>query len=204
MKVKSESEVAQSCPTLGDPMDYAYQAPPSMGFSRQEYWSGVPLPFVTKIFYFCLISILSYHLPINLFISQILAQLRLTRHYKRIWGYNWEQKPIQSDLYGTQSLYVHSPTGGSQSHCSLPSVPSLESPMIYLFFFFSFAFLKKICNFPKCFALFSFMPCTKESRFWQLIALLSSCISVTLSFPKPTFPSQFLTLPPTQLLKLET
>ena len=23
----------------------AYQAPPSMGFSRQEYWSGVPLPF---------------------------------------------------------------------------------------------------------------------------------------------------------------
>ena len=32
MKVKSESEVIQSCPTL------------SMGFSRQEYWSGVPLP----------------------------------------------------------------------------------------------------------------------------------------------------------------
>ena len=36
---ESESEVAQSCPALGDPM-----APPSMGFSRQEYWSGVPLP----------------------------------------------------------------------------------------------------------------------------------------------------------------
>ena len=45
MKVKSESEVTQSCPTLSDPMDYtAHQAPPSMGFSRQEYWSGVPLP----------------------------------------------------------------------------------------------------------------------------------------------------------------
>ena len=90
MKVKSESEVAQSCPTLSDPMDCslpgssvhgifqarvlewgviayisdqiradqslshvrllaipwtaAYQAPLSMGFSRQEYWSGVPLP----------------------------------------------------------------------------------------------------------------------------------------------------------------
>ena len=25
-------------------MAAAYQAPPSMGFSRQEYWSGVPLP----------------------------------------------------------------------------------------------------------------------------------------------------------------
>ena len=86
IKVKSESEVIQSCPTLSDPMDYslpgsvhgilqarilewvvisfsnawkwkvkvkslsrvqllvtpwtiAYQAPPSMGFSRQDYWS---------------------------------------------------------------------------------------------------------------------------------------------------------------------
>ena len=46
MKVKSESEVAQSCPTLCDPMDGgAFQPPPSMGFSKQEYWSGLPFPF---------------------------------------------------------------------------------------------------------------------------------------------------------------
>ena len=39
------SEVAQSCPTLCDPMDSGlHQAPPSMGFSRQEYWSGLPFP----------------------------------------------------------------------------------------------------------------------------------------------------------------
>ena len=92
MKVKSESEVAQLCLTLSDPMDcslpgssvhgifqarvlewgaiafsnawkwkvkgkslshirllatpwtVAHQAPPSMGLSRQEYWSGVPPP----------------------------------------------------------------------------------------------------------------------------------------------------------------
>ena len=44
MKVKSESEVAQSCLTLATLWTAAYQAPPSMGFSRQEYWSGVPLP----------------------------------------------------------------------------------------------------------------------------------------------------------------
>ena len=44
MKVRSESEVTQSCPTLHDPWTAAYQAPPPMGFSRQEYWSGVPLP----------------------------------------------------------------------------------------------------------------------------------------------------------------
>ena len=44
MKVKSESEVAQSCPTLETPWTAAHQAPLSMGFSRQEYWSGLPLP----------------------------------------------------------------------------------------------------------------------------------------------------------------
>ena len=33
----------QSCPTLVTPWTAAYQAPPSMGFSRQKYWSGVPL-----------------------------------------------------------------------------------------------------------------------------------------------------------------
>ena len=44
VKVKSESEVAQSCPTFCDPWTAAYLAPLSMGFSRQEYWSGVPLP----------------------------------------------------------------------------------------------------------------------------------------------------------------
>ena len=54
MKVKSESEVAQLClgtwghcqswGRLATPWAVAHQAPPSMGFSRQEYWSGVPLP----------------------------------------------------------------------------------------------------------------------------------------------------------------
>ena len=37
--------VARLCPTLGDPMDSgAHQAPLSMEFSRQEYWSGLPFP----------------------------------------------------------------------------------------------------------------------------------------------------------------
>ena len=42
--VPSESEITQSCPTFCDPVDCSNQAPPSMGFSRQEYWSGVPSP----------------------------------------------------------------------------------------------------------------------------------------------------------------
>ena len=40
VKVKSPSHVR----LLATPWTAAYQAPPSMGFSRQEYWSGVPLP----------------------------------------------------------------------------------------------------------------------------------------------------------------
>ena len=40
VKVKSLSCVR----LLATPWTAVYQAPPSMGFSRQEYWSGVPLP----------------------------------------------------------------------------------------------------------------------------------------------------------------
>ena len=40
MRVKSLSCVQ----LLAIPWTAAHQAPPSMGFSRQEYWSGVPLP----------------------------------------------------------------------------------------------------------------------------------------------------------------
>ena len=29
---------------LATPWPIAYHTPPSMGFSRQEYWSGVPFP----------------------------------------------------------------------------------------------------------------------------------------------------------------
>ena len=40
VKVKSLSRVR----LFATPWTAAYQAPPAMGFSRQEYWSGVPLP----------------------------------------------------------------------------------------------------------------------------------------------------------------
>ena len=52
-KVKSLSRVQ----FFATPWTAAYQAPPPMGFSRKEYWSGVPFPFqivklvVVKVFY---------------------------------------------------------------------------------------------------------------------------------------------------------
>ena len=36
--------VAKSCPPLMTPWTVACQAPLSVGFSRQEYWSGLPFP----------------------------------------------------------------------------------------------------------------------------------------------------------------
>ena len=36
--------VAQSCPTLATAWTVAHQAPPSLGYSRQEHWSGLPFP----------------------------------------------------------------------------------------------------------------------------------------------------------------
>ncbi|XDA78741.1 hypothetical protein R6Z07M_008774 [Ovis aries] len=40
VKVKSLSRIR----LFATPWTAAHQAPPSIGFSRQEYWSGVPLP----------------------------------------------------------------------------------------------------------------------------------------------------------------
>ena len=36
--------IAKSCLTLATPWTVARQAPPSMAFPRQEYWSGLPFP----------------------------------------------------------------------------------------------------------------------------------------------------------------
>ena len=44
MFLKVKVLVAQSCPTLCNPMDCNPPAPLSMEFSRQEYWSRLPFP----------------------------------------------------------------------------------------------------------------------------------------------------------------
>ena len=46
---------------LAIPWTAAYQAPPSMGFSRQDYWSGVPLPSLYKAVVFKLCSLELLH-----------------------------------------------------------------------------------------------------------------------------------------------
>ena len=45
VKVKSLSRVQ----LFETPWTIPYQAPPSMGFSRQEYWRGLPLPSLVEV-----------------------------------------------------------------------------------------------------------------------------------------------------------
>ena len=72
VKVKSLSRVR----LLATPWIAAYQAPPSMGFSRQEYWSGMPSPSPScpsawgVIMTSCIISFQEHQYP--LLISEIL------------------------------------------------------------------------------------------------------------------------------------
>ena len=56
-KVKSLSRVW----LLATPWTAAFQAPPSMGFARQKYWSGLPLP-SAKMLQWVLINNISVHL----------------------------------------------------------------------------------------------------------------------------------------------
>ena len=45
--------VTKSCPTLVTPWTGAHQAPVSMRFSRQEYWSRLPFPSPGVIDFYC-------------------------------------------------------------------------------------------------------------------------------------------------------
>ena len=44
MKVKVKVKSLSRVQLFATPWTVAYQAPPSMGFSRQGYWSGLPFP----------------------------------------------------------------------------------------------------------------------------------------------------------------
>ena len=47
-KLKVKVKLLSSVRLFATPWTVAYQAPPSMGFSRQEYWSGLPFPSPVK------------------------------------------------------------------------------------------------------------------------------------------------------------
>ena len=71
------------------PWTAAYQAPPSMGFSRQEYWSGLPLPSEAKQ-----MSLLT--------LSKLLFSFHICRNYNYAW--NTESTHQVSAEYVTESV----------------------------------------------------------------------------------------------------
>ena len=91
---------------LATPWTAAYQAPPSMGFSRQEYWSGVPLPspvgFKSAILLFCFLFVQSF-LCSHFLIVCLLDKLRslwfhpeedMATHYNILaWGIPRTEEP---------------------------------------------------------------------------------------------------------------
>ena len=56
MKVKSESESLSRVQLFATPRTAAHQAPLPMGFSRQEYWSGVPLSSPSNSLYYFILQ----------------------------------------------------------------------------------------------------------------------------------------------------
>jgi len=59
---------------LATPWTAAYQAPPSMGFSRQAYWSGVPLPSLKECSNYPIIALMSHASKVMLKILQARLQ----------------------------------------------------------------------------------------------------------------------------------
>jgi len=55
MKVKSESEVVQSCPTLSDPMDYSLPGSSIHGIFQARVLEWGAIAFSENIIYFCFI-----------------------------------------------------------------------------------------------------------------------------------------------------
>ena len=49
-KLRKVRQCTKSCLTLATPWTVACQAPLSMGFSRQEYWSGLQLPYISLMY----------------------------------------------------------------------------------------------------------------------------------------------------------
>ena len=105
----------------------AYQAPPSMGFSRQEYWSGVPLPSPRSISTSIKYSILVYHLLSRIKIlllysdgsdgkeSACHVDLASVSPWvgKISWRREWLPTPVflPGEFHGPKSLVGYSPWG---------------------------------------------------------------------------------------------
>ena len=98
---------AQSCLTLCGPWTGAHLAPPSMGFSRQEYWSGFPFPSPGDLAHpgIELVSVVSLVLVGRFFTPSATC---LSKAWKKVCGFiNWAAWIISSTRSSlTQSIHA--------------------------------------------------------------------------------------------------
>ena len=80
IKLKSESEVSQSCLTLRDPMDCSLPGSSIHGIFQAREWSGVPLPSLTSAYLWLLVFLLTLLIPAC--VSSNLAFLMMYYAYK--------------------------------------------------------------------------------------------------------------------------
>ena len=76
---------------LPTPWTAAHQAPPSMGFSRQEYWSGVPLPSPQNVLY----TLNLYSTYVNYISIKLEGKKNTPVYYIPSWGSFWQAVGIQ-------------------------------------------------------------------------------------------------------------
>ena len=105
------------------PWTAAPQAPPSIGFSRQEYWSGGPLPSPWKYTILCLIRSYSelWGFPGGSDGKESTFQCRRLRLdpwvWKIPWRREWQPTPVflPGESHGQRSLVGYSPWGAKES-----------------------------------------------------------------------------------------
>ena len=91
VKVKLLSRVR----LFATPWTAAYQAPPSMGFSRQEYWSGVPLSSPRAS-----LALMNLHFNKNLWVIQRHSKVCISQsHYDTEWILNVNYSSFHVSLW---------------------------------------------------------------------------------------------------------
>ena len=119
---------------LGTPWTTAYQAPPPMGFSRQEYWSGVPLPSPNDLEYFLNLA----------FVTTSLINVYYFSRSRAFLG-EGNGNPLQCSCLENHRDGWAAVSGVAQSRTQLKRLSSSSVFMSMLFFLSSHSLLPPLC-----------------------------------------------------------